>query len=56
MKDLDMDVKLVEWESALHAQQALSAQWLPTGDSFDAVPIATKQVENYFADLKTLLE
>ena len=52
MKDLDLPVELIVWEGALHAAQTLSKQ----SAGVNAVPEVTKMIDNYFADLKEMLQ
>ena len=52
MKDLDLPVKLIVWDGALHAAQTLSKQ----SAGVNAVPEVTKMIDNYFADLKEMLQ
>ena len=52
MKDLNLPVELIVWEGALHAAQTLSKQ----SAGVNAVPEVTKMIDDYFADLKKMLQ
>ena len=52
MKDWDLPVELIVWEGALHGAQVLSQQ----SAGVNAVPEVTTMIDNYFADLRKMLQ
>ena len=52
LKDWDMPVELIVWEGAIHGEQVLSQQAVGS----NIVPEATRMVENYFKDLRKMMQ
>ena len=52
MKHWDLPVELIVWEGAVHGQQVLSQQ----SAGANAVPEATRMIDNYFTDLRRMLQ
>ena len=52
MANWGLDVEIETWEGAIHGQLNMAGQFGPA----EIDPVATKHVEAYFADIRTMID